>query len=208
MDHIARMHNSVYVARRKTQEERVRKALLAAGWNEVFARGNVPPVGGFVREYPISFRCEGMDAATVNARIDFVLSLPGGLVFLEVDENQHLYGYGGLVSCDLKRMSQVMQALATEAQNDPDAVPDVFWLRYNPNAWHIDGDCRRFLKDEREELMVQYLKDFESPGKMAIGYAFYDCDGAGNLEVLDNEEYNPQYAEVVHNLTDPTYLDE
>ena len=97
----------------------------------------------------------------------------------------------------------MLEALAIEAC-DPERVPHVFWLRYNPNAWHIDGECRRVPKDDREVFLLGWLGEFESTGCWAIGYAFYDCDADGNLDVLDNEHYHPQYREVAVNLTDPS----
>ena len=57
-------------------------------------------------------------------------STPGGgnnapLVFLEVDEGQHRYGYGE-AGCDMRRMSKVMESLTLTG-----FVGNVLWLRYN-----------------------------------------------------------------------------
>jgi len=127
-----------------------------------------------------------------------VLSLPGGLVFLEVDENQHQYGYDALVSCDMRRMAQVMESLFHELG---EALPSIYWLRYNPGAYRVDGDLVRVPKEERERRLVSWLRAFEADpdSRLEIGYAFYDrADGA--LEVLANEHYAPQYAEVARDL--------
>ena len=102
-------------------------------------------------EHTISFRCDGMDAATKN-RIAMHLTAEW-LVFLEVDEHQHRFGYDRLVSCDLKRMGQVMESLAIEA-GDLDALPNILWLRYNPHAWRVDVCFRKSLKPSA--LLVCY----------------------------------------------------
>lgn len=196
MDHIKRMHNDVYVARKKQEEERVRAVLINAGWQESFATVNVPPVGFFKREKRIDFKCANVQSATQYCRIDFVLSTRGGLVFLEVDENQHQYGYDASVSCDMKRMSHVMETLFVELG---EALPYVYWLRYNPSAWHVDGALVRVPKAEREARLVRWLGDFEAVQPLEIGYAFYDREG-DELLVLENEAYNPQYREVAVDL--------
>ena len=194
--HISRWHNDVYVGRMKKQEERVREALLAGGYVEHFATAGIPPVGSFKREKRIDFRCADVQSKTAYCRIDFVVATRGGLVFLEVDEDQHLYGYDASVSCDMKRMSHVMESLTVELG---DALPHVYWLRYNPNAYHVDGDLVRVPKADREKRLLGWLSGFESPGPLGIGYAFYDEED-GMLSVLDNGDYSPHYAEVVQNL--------
>lgn len=48
-------------------------------------------------------------------------------------------------------------------------------------------------------------RDLVGVAPFGIGYAFYDCEAeedGGALAVLDNEEYNSQFAEVVDNLWD------
>ena len=96
----------------------------------------------------------------------------------------------------MKRMSHVMESLTVELG---DALPHVYWLRYNPNAYHVDGDLVRVPKADREKRLLGWLSGFESPGPLGIGYAFYDEED-GMLSVLDNDSYNPHYAEVVQNL--------
>ena len=194
--HVSTQHNDVYVARQKKQEERVRSALLDGGFVEYFATANIPPVGYFKREKRIDFRCADVQSSTAYARIDFVVSTSGGIVFLEVDEGQHLYGYDALVSCDMKRMSHVMESLAVELG---DALPSIYWLRYNPDAYHVDGDLVRVPKADREQRLLDWLRAFESSSPLGIGYAFYDTED-GALCVLDNESYSPHLAEVVDDL--------
>ena len=113
--HIRRCHARVYAQRKKEQEERVRRALLDAGWQEwrlaetTATRRLLSP-----REAHRLQVCADLNTDGKFASIDFVLGVLNGFVFLEVDEQQHKYGYGGLVSCDMKRMSHVMESLAVE----------------------------------------------------------------------------------------------
>ena len=91
--------------------------------------------------------CADLNTDGKFASIDFVLGVLNGFVFLEVDEQQHKYGYGGLVSCAMKRMSHVMESLAVETDCN---LPCIYWLRYNPHAWHVDGALRKMPKLDRE----------------------------------------------------------
>ena len=204
--HIQRVHARVYAQRKKEQEERVRRVLLDAGWEEWRLAESMPPIGAFRREKRIDFKCAKLETRTKDARIDFVLGVPNGFVFLEVDEQQHKYGYDGLVSCDMKRMSHVMESLAVETNCN---LPCIYWLRYNPHEWHVDGALRRMPKVDREARLVAWLGAFEGIAPLRIGYAFYDCaDNGGALDVLDNPEYNAEYKEVVDNLMDLAIVEE
>lgn len=210
-DHIRTQHARVHAQRRKEQEERVRRALVDAGWQEHRLAEAMPPVGHFRREKRIDFKCAKLQSRDTWCSIDFVLGVPNGFVFLEVDEHQHKYGYGDHLSCDMKRMACVMESLAVETNYN---VPNLYWLRYNPNAWHVGGETRRMPKADREANLVAWLERFECVASFGIGYAFYDCeapeeegvedeeDEPGALDVLGNGEYNPQYAEVAENLMD------
>ena len=202
--HIRSCHARVYAQRKKEQEERVRRALLDAGWQEHRLAETMPPVGFFRREKRIDFKCAKLESRDTWANIDFVLGVPNGFVFLEVDENQHKYGYGDHLSCDMKRMACVMESLAVETDYN---LPCLYWLRYNPDAWRVGGALRTVRKVEREARLVAWLERFACVASFGIGYAFYNCEaedeGSGDpgvLDVLGNDEYNKEYAEVVDNL--------
>ena len=192
-------HNDTYVARRKVQEQRVCDALVADGWVEWFHAEAMPPPLHFKREKRIDFAC--VDAADSWCRIDFVLGVDGGgYVFLEVDEHQHRFGYGALLSCDMKRMAKVMASLTVEAG---EAVPRVAWLRYNPHTWHVDGTLqRRAPRASREAWLCAHLATLTlDAAPLAIGYAFYDTSSDGVLDVVLNDEFHPAFVEVTVDLT-------
>ena len=140
---------------------------------------------GFARERLIDFRCVG-DMDNDRAYIDFVVNPGGGdgkdgtpLVFLEVDEGQHRYGYGE-ASCDMRRMSKVMESLALTGFDG-----NVLWLRYNPDAFQVDGDTQdartmpEYAKNRREEWLIRRLQQISQDppqGDLTIEYAYYDVD--------------------------------
>ena len=201
--HIQAMHKRVFAQRKQEQEENVRRALLDGGWQEYKLAETMPPVGFFRREKRIDFNCakKAQPGALANAnqyaRIDFVLGVPGGYVFLEVDEHQHRFGYDNdTLSCDIKRMASVMESLAVETNYD---LPNVYWLRYNPHAHRANGDLVKVPKAERERRLLAWLGAFKFAAPLGVGYAFYDYNEEG-LEVLANPDYDAQYAAVVENL--------
>ena len=77
------------------------------------------------------------------------------------------------------------------------------WVRYNPNAWHVDGVTTRVPKEQREQRLFDYLDRAtlsESVGLQAVQYWYYDQDN-GQLEVLDNDEFHPEFAKLAVNAT-------
>jgi len=156
----------------------------------------MPPNGHFKREKRIDFKC--VDSNDTWCYIDFVLGLNSGYVFLEIDEHQHRFGYNNdTLSCDMKRMSKVMSSLTCEMEN----IPNIMWVRYNPNDWCIDNIKQEIPKEKREIWLINYLQDLILESQLIIGYAYYDTVD-NILEVLCNDEYHPQFANVAINLID------
>lgn len=200
-EHIRRCHSEQHAQRRKQQEERVRQALLDAGWLEWHLSETMPPAGYFKREKHIDFQCAGASTDRQFARIDFVLGVRAGAgyVFLEVDEHQHRYGYESeQVSCDMKRMNSVLASINVEFDFDP---PSIYWLRYNPSAWHVDGVLRRVPTEERLRWLLDFLGTVTLTEPVGIGYAYYDADDTEGLEVTSHEEYHDSFRCLVENLT-------
>ena len=144
--HVKTRHFQVYCQRKKIQEERVRAALLAAGWVEWHSGDTLPPSKHFKREHRIDFECAQASVDRSFCRIDFVLGCEGGgYAFLEVDEHQHRFAGDG-IACDAKRMANVHASLTLEGVMD---VP-IAWVRYNPHDFRVDGVLQRLPKVERE----------------------------------------------------------
>ena len=199
-NHLKNRHYNIFCQRKKIQEEKVRTALLTSQWKEWPAGDTLPPPGHFKREHQIDFRCADASVDKKYCRIDFVLSYANGAyVFLEVDEHQHRFGYverdGAAISCDAKRMANVFTSLTVEFRNaDP---PPIYWLRYNPHEFQVDGVTQTLLTPEREVRLCAFLQRLNP--STGIGYAFYDSDDSG-LELLEAEEFPATLSEIVENL--------
>jgi uncharacterized Zn-finger protein len=167
-----RTHTPQGQARHKKEEERVRKLLRKAGYD-------------IVSEYRIDFRC--VDSSASCAYIDVLILRGGGVIFLEVDEEQHRFGY--TVVCDMKRMARVAETLALGGNTLP-----VLWLRYNPGAFRVDGELQRVPKKQREAELLAFIRAWEFPKEGGqscfIKYMYYDMDG-GVLAVHNDPGYHP-----------------
>ena len=164
-----RTHTPEYAAKRKRQEERVRKVLSDAGYH-------------FKSEHHIDFKCSG---AGTFARIDALMQYNGGVVMLEVDEDQHKFGDYS-VGCDMKRMANVMETLALSGNTLP-----VYWIRYNPGAYTLDGTRCKRSRASREQMLLEALSSVDFSKPFWVHYMFYDCDG-GQLAIHAQPEYNQQ----------------
>ena len=201
--HLIALHYNVYCQRRKQQEEHVRVALLLRGWNEWSSGDTLPPPGHFKREHQIDFTCAGASEDRKWCRIDFVLAYDDGtFVFLEVDEHQHRFGYdgedGARLSCDSKRMANVQSSITIEFVAVGADAPPIYWLRYNPHTWHVNGTTITVGRVEREKRLCDFLS--QSPSRAGIGYAFYDYDEECGLDVLSASEFHPLLRDMVENL--------
>ena len=197
--HTEAMHSEDGIKRQKKQEERIKKLLLQSGFTEFNGDRDIsPPVWQFRREFRIDFKCVGDMGKSNCAKIDFLISMPTGLIFLEVDENQHKFGY--TVPCDMKRMSNVMESLFLGGNTQP-----VLWLRYNPNAYEIDFVTQNKPKYAREEwlkdrlLACEFSQSNSEGCMMNIEYAYYDMQG-GVLNVLYDPEYHKDYKAIAKSV--------
>ena len=125
------------------------------------------------------------------------------MVFLEVDEGQHRFGYCG-ISCDMKRMSKVYESLALEGSLNQ----TLRFLRYNPDSYHACDVLQKFPKKEREAWLIGYLdklgKGLHDDGlRLMIDYAFYDTSGADDTrpQICYDPEYNPSMRQLATNVT-------
>ena len=190
--HIRTTHAKKGNARKKKQEVRVETALLKAGYRRwEGSRDILPPLGYYMREKRVDFRCNGSNMNCNWANIDFMVGVKGGVVFLEIDENQHK---DYMVSCETRRMTTVHESCMLDP-SQPLARMPLFFLRYNPHAFRVDGELVRISKIDREKKLAEHLQnmslDSRCAGELQIKYAFYDKLSHSNRPLICNDEEFP-----------------
>ena len=104
-------------------------------------------------------------------RPDFVWDLNFRVIILEVDEHQHKYGNYEL-RCELVRVSRIVEGFG--------GIP-VHILRYNPDAFKINGVNRRTKLDERLSLLLVKLREAHNRSdfnnRIVVEHLFFDQDG-------------------------------
>jgi len=178
-----RTHTPEGQARQKKQEQRIARALEKAGHD-------------FKREHHIDFTCVG-DVDGSFARVDFLLIRHGCYIFLEVDESQHKFGYG-FISCDMKRMSKIIESLMMEGNTMP-----LLFIRYNPDAFTVDGEKQHVKKTDRESKLIALLDNGDhelfvraKKALITIQYMYYDVE-ADRPAVCYDPTYNASFRECV-----------
>lgn len=150
---------------RKREEVRIEKALTAAGIE-------------FKREHYVTLRCIG----GTNARTDFLIIKDGGIIVLEVDEDQHS-SYP--IECDVGRMCKIFESWLVEGNTLP-----VKFIRYSPHAFKVDGKTKTTYKKDREARLVKEIQETEFEGSeyMQVQYMYYDSENNRNV-IWDDEAF-------------------
>lgn len=139
----------------RKQEERVERALREAGID-------------FAREHRVAYECwKG-----TWSQADFLIVENGGVIIVEVDERQHS-DHSYTISCDTSRMGKMHQAFMLDGNTLP-----VAFLRYNPDAFKVDGVTKRTTKKEREARLLDVIRNWQHgpPGSLSVQYMFYDAE--------------------------------
>lgn len=172
--HKSRMHSPSGIIRQKRQEQWIANILQSEEIN-------------FKREHRIEFNCV-KDMDTSYARIDFTIDVRSGIMFLEIDENQHRFGEYS-ISCDLNRMAKVNESLVIGKNNLP-----IIFVRMNTNTYRIDNKIAKCTKKDRANVLINFIRNFKfdnnSPG-MQIQYMYYDVN-ENKLCIHDSDEYHEQ----------------
>ena len=147
-----KVHDPEYQAIKKSKEERIRKLLHKNGYD-------------FKNEHHVDFSCAQIGTF---ARIDFVLMLGVGILFLEVDENQH-QSVNYTAGCDVARMCKVVESLALGGNTLP-----IAWIRYNPDSFSVDGVKRKRSTESREKILLEEISSLQFGRPLQIKYLFYD----------------------------------
>jgi hypothetical protein len=194
--HIRTVHNEEYQRIKVKEEEIISRALAA--------RVAERPFGDWLARWKpqlfVDFKCINADGASrERSYVDFSFPHPdvpsdnGLLIFLEVDEHQHIWEGQ---SCETKRMYDTVASLQLA---NPGQQLRVVWVRYNPHGFKVEGKAERTMKTERHKKLFLLLDELasERPGadtpNFRVVYMFYDTKD-GQPQCLSEESYFPEVA--------------
>jgi hypothetical protein len=131
------------------------------------------------REHQINVSCNGGNFY----RIDYVHISNGIMFFIENDEHQHDH-YP--VSCEIRRMINTKSVLIQEGNNMP-----LVFIRYNPDAYHVDNQVRKIKKEDRIKRLVQLIQTISQHPincpPLSIYYLFYNMKNNEPIIFQDSE---------------------
>jgi hypothetical protein len=142
---------------------------LAAKLDKWANEGKIPLYSSWNKQNPLA------DPSQCGKyRVDFTFEMPSGIVLLECDERQHS---DYVRRCELVRQAEVALGFG--------GLP-VHWVRYNPDAFKINGTTRVTKRDERESTLLRNLQlaltmpDFEH--FIAVTYVCYSNPGSTSAD--------------------------
>jgi hypothetical protein len=153
---MARCHSDDPKALTKAKELDVYTALADAGIQ-------------FEYQKYLPFRGCGLNTESAHCFVDFAILTAWGVLLLECDEQQHS-AYPA--SCDVRRDFDMCASIALGSQQK------VVVLRYNPDAYHVNGATRRISKKDRLAKLLETIEAFKNDPCPSLGFArfflFYD----------------------------------
>jgi hypothetical protein len=144
------IHTEQGQQRHKRKEERISKLLQ---------QHNIL----FKREHRIELNC----LSGTYARVDFVMLIGGGVLILEVDEDQHA-AYG--IPCEISRMTKLYESLLLGGNTLPVGI-----IRYNPDAYTVNGVKISRQQKEREAKLLSTIRAWSFDNPLILQYMYYDA---------------------------------
>lgn len=162
----------------------------------------------FDRNSTIDF-CESSDAKN-RAFPDFIIQSEGGVLILEVDEHG---GHGARnlkpddgssdtlmsceedswfynVSCEQKRMLEIVAALRTDGEVRP-----IAFLRYNPDTYKINGKFSKISVEQRHKTLIHFIRNWKPRQDFEIHYFFYEMyeldEQTRRCTIWDHKDFSP-----------------
>ena len=168
--HMRSKHSDEPKALTKTKELDVYKALQAADID-------------FEYQKHMPFRGCGLGSETVCAFLDWIITTIWGIIILEVDEHQHS-SYPA--SCDVRRDFDTYASIALGSGHK------VAILRYNPDAFRMDGKNVRVAAKERQRRLVEVLRDWIADDPvpslpLARFFIYYDGQSGSALPLVTKD---------------------
>jgi hypothetical protein len=130
----------------------------------------------------LPFRQCGLVSETAYCFVDFAIQKPWGVLLLEVDEQQHT---SYVASCDVRRDFDIAASVALGSQHK------LVMLRYNPDAFKVDGNTCTTSKKDRLAKLIATIKAWDedpAPGMpFARFFMFYDAKSGQQWPVIGEE---------------------
>jgi hypothetical protein len=127
----------------------------------------------------LPFAACGLHSETKYCYIDFALPKPWGVVFLENDEHQHAERDP---SCDVRRDFDAVASVALGS------AQKIIVLRFNPDAFKVDGKTRVTSKKARFERLLQVIDAWDADPYPELSFAraflFYDHATGASLPAI------------------------
>lgn len=181
--HMNEYHSEKAIQNKKKQETKIAKLLDKYNIN-------------YKREHQINFQC--LDNINKNfARIDFLILKDSGVIFLEIDENQHRFGEYSIL-CDMSRMTYIIEALMLDGNTLP-----ILFIRYNPNAIKVDGVNKLITKSTRQNKLIEFINNYQFNNEipLQIQYMYYNITNS-KLEIHNDPDYDDN---IIETCIEPIY---
>ena len=170
MGHMRSAHSENPKARTKQKELAVHTLLTEAGVQ-------------FEYQLHMPFASCELASETKCAYVDFAIATEWGYVLLEVDEEQHR-GKDKDPSCDVRRDFDIAASTAL-GSGQPLVV-----LRYNPDAFKVNGATRTVSSKERQAKLLETLSALEEPREFRRLFMYYDRDADDDVLPLVAKEWD------------------
>ena len=144
----------------------------------------------YEREVRIDFNCFDTEGGTKYAKIDFVIYTETCIIMLELDENQHKYGY--FVTCENRRLSAILGTRAFNNNTD-----NMLVIRFNPDDFCIDGVKQKVLQKERTDRLKHMIFEYKQTKPVEIHYMYYDMNEKGETCLTNHTDYYKELKEAV-----------
>ena len=164
--HFAESWSSKTCPNRKQKEEKVARFLSESGVT-------------YGREATVRFGDHARHPGAHSARVDFKVCRAWGIDIVECDEHAHRHYEKGY---DARRMLRVF----AEIMKLGEEAGKVRFVRFNPDAYHLDGQLQCVPQQERQAALLKVLNS-PPEQQFSVTYLFYDRAGPLPDVCLDAE---------------------
>jgi hypothetical protein len=148
----------------------------------------------YERECYIKFNCYDIkNNDTTYCKIDFVIYTSNKIIILEVDEDQHKYGYK--VTCENRRISAILGA---QIYNGND-VQTTIVIRYNPDKFIKNAITQSVPQKKRQNKLLSIITNYTPKKNIEIHYMYYDQDDLGIPLITKESDYHPELKKCIVN---------